>query len=91
VLGGGGGACWDRGDQAAAGLLWLVLCDADGCGGRPLLRQCVTCCALLHRTRVHNNAQVESWLFADGTQTALLTFQACSKLPETGECAALSV
>jgi hypothetical protein len=29
--------------------------------------------------------QVESWFFAESTQTALLTFQACNDLPETGK------
>jgi hypothetical protein len=29
--------------------------------------------------------QVENWFFAESTQTALLTFQACNDLPETGK------
>jgi hypothetical protein len=28
---------------------------------------------------------VENWFFGDSTQTALLTFQECAGLPQTGE------
>jgi hypothetical protein len=29
--------------------------------------------------------QLENWLFAESTQNALLTFQACNGIPETGK------
>lgn len=32
-----------------------------------------------------NDDEIENWLFAEGTQSALLTFQACNDVPETGE------
>jgi hypothetical protein len=29
--------------------------------------------------------ELDNWMFAEGTQSALLTFQACNELPETGQ------